>query len=154
MNDPSSQPDAGPATAPAPGEAGPGHPASQAGTVAIGDLVISWYDDQPVQYGGPEDRPGRSTLSVQLLARALPVRKCDPERVAPATVPIPERDARVNVAKRPRDEMPYAADGPWKLTLPGVVLPSWHRTKRDATATGLRRLAIIDWRASVTPTAG
>jgi len=123
----------------------PARQASAASAVAIGDLVISWDDDEAVEYGGPADTPGRSTLSVQLLAKTRPTRKCDPEHVAPATVAIPERDARVNVAKRPREEMPNYAAGPWKLSLPGVAWPSWHRTKRDATATGLRRLAIMDW---------
>jgi len=31
--------------------------------------------------------------------------------------------------------------------LPGQQ-PSWHRTKRDGTATGLRQLAILDWHAA------
>ncbi|WP_230415883.1 hypothetical protein [Micromonospora tarapacensis] len=115
-----------------------------AGIPAVGDRVISWYDDAPVEYGGGDGGPW-TTLSFALLANGLPVRKCEPERVAPAGVPIPERDARVSVVKRTRAEMPYGESGVWQLTLPGDGVSTWHRTKRDATATGLRRLAILDW---------
>jgi hypothetical protein len=129
-------------------EAAPGS-ATPAGAIAAGDLVISWYDSGPVQYGGPDDRGrGHSTLSCELLGTSAPVRECDPARVAPADIPIPAQDARVNVAKRPRTEMPNGAAGPWRLTLPGVTQPSWHRLQRDAVAAGLRRLAILDWHAT------
>jgi hypothetical protein len=149
MNDPSSLPAADAATAQAPGEADPeaAHPASPAGTVAIGDLVITWDDDEPREYGGPSDHPGFTEVSFGLLDRRTPVIKCDPQRVAPAGTPIPARDARVTVEQRPRPERPYGAAGSWRLTLPGQ-LPSWHKTKRDGTAAGLRQVAIIDWHAS------
>ncbi|SCL36406.1 hypothetical protein GA0070615_3048 [Micromonospora aurantiaca] len=111
---------------------------------AVGDRVISWYDDDPVEYGGGDGGPW-TTLSFALLAGGLPVRKCEPERVAPADTPIPGKDARVSVVKRTRAEMPYGEPGVWQLTLPGGGVPTWHRTKRDATTTGLRRLAILDW---------
>ena len=67
--------------------------------------------------------------------------------MAPVTVTIPERDDRLTVQKRPGSEVPYGVPGPWRLTLPGVEHPSWHRIKRDAVTTGLRRLAILDWHA-------
>ena len=129
----------------------PVQPAYPTDAVAVGDLVISWYDDEPVTYGGPGDR-SFTTLSFEFCGRSAPVRKCDPEQVAPADIPIPATDARVNVVKRPRAEMPYGEPGPWKLTLPAAKHPSWHRTKRDGTATGLRRLAILDWHAARVPT--
>jgi hypothetical protein len=128
----------------------PIQPAQPTDAVAIGDLVISWYDDEPVTYGGPGDRPF-TTLSFEFLGKSALVRKCDPEQVAPADMPIPAKDARVSVVKCPRAEMPYGEAGPWKLTLSGVMHPSWHRTRRDGTATGLRRLAILDWHAARTP---
>lgn len=148
MNDRSSLPAAAEATAPAPGEAHPepGHAASRAGTIAIGQLVITWDDDEPREYGGPSDRPGLAEVSFGLLDRRTPVIKCDPQRIAPADTPIPARDARVTVEQRHRSERPYGAAGNWRLTLPGQ-LPSWHKTKRDGTAAGLRRVAILDWHA-------
>ena len=81
------------------------------------------------------------------------MRKCDPDLVAPASVPVPARDARVSVVKRPRDEMPDGAAGPWRLTL-GGALPSWHCTKRDGRTAGLRRVAIVDWHAARAAQAG
>lgn len=123
-------------------------PATQPGPVpgiAIGDLVITFYDDDPVEYGGTGDR-GYSTLEFQPLSGRTPVRKCDPGLVAPAGTPIPARDARVSVAKGTSAEKPYGAAGIWTLTLPGLPA-SWHKTKRDATATGLRCVAILDWHA-------
>jgi hypothetical protein len=144
MNDRSSLP-AAEATGQAQPE--PGHAASPAGTVAIGQLVITWDDDKPRQYGGPSDHPGFTEVSFGLFDGRTPTIKCDPERVAPADTPIPARDARVIVEQRDRSERPYGAAGNWRLTLPGQ-LPSWHKTKRDGTAAGLRRVAILDWHAS------
>ena len=138
MNDRSSLPAA---EATAQGEARP-----ERGTVAVGQLVITWDDDKPREYGGPSDHPGLTEVSFGLLARGTPVIKCDPQRVAPADTPIPARDARVTVEQRHRSERPYGADGNWRLTLPGQP-PSWHKTKRDGTAAGLRRVAILDWHA-------
>jgi hypothetical protein len=149
MNDRSSLPAAAEATAPAQGEAHPepGHAASPAGTVAIGQLVITWDDDEPREYGGPSDHPGLTEVSFGLLDRRTPVIKSDPQRVAPADTPIPARDGRLTVEQRHRSERPYGAAGNWRLTLPGQP-PSWHKTKRDGTAAGLRRVAILDWHAS------
>jgi len=114
--------------------------------VAVDDVVITWYDDDPVRYGGDSD--GAFTeLSFGLCSGRLPVRKCAPDRVAPASVTIPGSDPRVEVAKLRPAEVPPGAEGPWRLTLPGQR-PSWHRLKRDGTAAGLRRLAILDWHAA------
>jgi len=79
--------------------------------IAEGDLVITWYDDKPVQYGGPGDGGPFTTLSFGLFDGRTPVRTCDPERVAPASTPIPSQDPRVTVVKRPRSEMPYGEPG-------------------------------------------
>ena len=138
MNDRSNLP-AAEATAPATGDAHPqpGDAASPAGTVAIGQLVITWDDDEPRAYGGLSDHPGFTEVSFGLFDGRTPVIKCDPQRVAPADTPIPARDARLTVEQRPRAERPYGAAGNWRLTLPGQ-LPSWHKTKRDGTAAGLR----------------
>ena len=114
--------------------------------IAVGQLVITWYDAKPVKYGGTASR-GFTELSFRALDSGPAVRKCDPDRVAPADTPIPTRDARVTVEQRPRSERPPGAPGNWRLTLPGQ-LPSWHNTKRDGTADGLRRVAILDWHAA------
>lgn len=128
---------------PATGEATAPADALPAG-IAVGATVISWYDDSPVIYGGPADDPSFTRLKVGV---GLPVRYCGPDRVAPADTPIPVRDVRIGVEKRPRAEMPSGESGAWRLTLPETDHPSWHRIKRDAVSTGLRRLAILDWHA-------
>ncbi|SNT65677.1 hypothetical protein SAMN05421812_12520 [Asanoa hainanensis] len=138
MSNQSNPPVTGEATAP-----GDAQPAG----VAVGATVISWYDDSPVIYGGPGDNPTFTQLKFGVGTGGLPVRYCGPERVAPAETPIPERDSRIGVEKRPRAEMPYGESGVWRLTLPDIVYPSWHRIKRDAVSVGLRRLAILDWHA-------
>lgn len=156
MNQPNSQLPAGPATPPDPDE-----PAARAdqertpqpGAIAIGEMVIAWNHDRPMQYGGPGDGPYEE-VSFGLADKSAPVLKCDFRHVAPAGTPIPAQDARVTVSQRPRGERPEHAEGLWRLTLPGVPWPSWHRTKRAATAAGLRRLAIIDWHAARSPGAG
>lgn len=117
--------------------------------VAEGDLVITWYDYEPVKYGGPGDGGPFTTLSFGLLDGSTPVRTCDPDRVAPADTPIPPQDSRVSVVKRPRSEMPHGEPGNWQLILPGQH-PTWYRTKRDGTTAGLRRVAILDWHAART----
>lgn len=122
-------------------------PPAEPGDIPAGTRVITWYDDQPVEYGGPADGGPWTTLSFALLAGGLPVRRCEPQWVAPADTMIPAHDARVTVEKRTRAEMPYGEPGVWRLTLPGATAPTWHRTKRDATATGLRRVTILDWHA-------
>jgi hypothetical protein len=118
------------------------------GPVAKGDLVINWYDANLVAYGGEPDDSRFTELSFGLFQGGRPVLKCPPDRVAPAGTPIPDRDDRVSVTKRTRAEMPYGEPGIWYLSLPGVEHGSWHRTKRDATATGLRQVAILDWHAA------
>ncbi|MEV0732423.1 hypothetical protein [Polymorphospora sp. NPDC050346] len=132
-----------PATGPTP-EATAGLPAG----IAVGDEVISWYDDEPVIYGGPGDGGPFTTLRFAFGSGRLPTRLCEPDRVAPVDTPIPDRDERIVVEKRPTRERPYGEAGVWRLTLPGTIHPTWHRTKRDAVATGLRRLAIRDWHAT------
>ena len=119
--------------------------------VAAGDLVISWDDTEPVTYGGPSEHT-LTTLILDLTGKAGKIRKCDPGKAAPASVTIPAKDPRLSVEKRPSAEKPYGAQGNWKLTLPGQQ-PTWHSTKRDAAAAGLRRVAILDWHAARTPAA-
>lgn len=123
----------------------PADPAALPCPVAVGDLVISCHTEDPAEYGGPSDN-GFIELIVSFGGPAH-VLKCDPKDVAPADVPIPEKDGRVQAVKRPRAEVPYAQPGPWRLTIAGADRVSWHKTKRDATATGLRQVAIIDWHA-------
>jgi hypothetical protein len=121
-------------------------PGQRARGIAPGDLVITFYDDKPMLYGGNEDGPF-TTLSFKALGGGTPERKCDPGQVAPASTPIPAADPRVSVAKRRRDEAPQPGYI-WALSLPGAERPTWHKTKRHAVATSLRRLAILDWHAA------
>lgn len=156
MNQPNSQSPADPAIPPArdePAADTAGGLLPQPDATAIGELVICWDHDRPMQYGGPSDGPW-DTVSIEALSKTAPVIRCDFRHVAPADTPIPAQDTRVTVVKRPRDEMPYGAAGPWKLTLPGVTRPSWHRTKREGTAAGLRQLAILGWHAARSAQAG
>ncbi|MEV4212608.1 hypothetical protein [Micromonospora sp. NPDC049662] len=131
---------------PATGEATAPADALPAG-IAVGATVISWHDYSPVIYGGPTDDPAVNRLKIGVGTGGLAVRYCGPDLVAPADTPIPERDGRIGVEKRPRAEMPYGQPGAWRLTLPQTDHLSWHRLKRDAVSTGLRRLAILDWHA-------
>jgi len=119
----------------------------QPAAIAIGELAISWNHDRPMQYGGPGDGPYEE-VSFGLADKSAPTLRCELRHVAPAGTPIPAQDARVTVSKRTREEKPEHAPGAWRLTLPGVPRPSWHPTKREATATGLRQLAILDWHAA------
>jgi len=121
--------------------------------IAIGDLVITWWDSEPVAYGGPGDGGPFTTLSFGLCSGRTPVRTFGPQRVAPAGTPIPAQDARVTLANRVRSERPDGAAGTWRLTLPGQPA-SWHKTKRDGTAAGLRQVAILDWHAARAAQAG
>ena len=141
------------ATAGDPAQAGPGagppgpERTPRPAAIAIGELVISWNHDRPMQYGGPGDSPWEE-VSFGLADTSAPTLKCELRHIAPARTPIPAQDTRVTVSKRPRAEKPEHAPGDWRLTLPGVPRPSWHPTKREATATGLRQLAILDWHAA------
>jgi len=108
----------------------------------IGQPVMSWYDSETVTYGGEdENRDGFVSLRVGIGSGALPVRKCERNRVAPVNTPIPMKDDRVQVEKLSKKA--YWMQGPWMLTLPDSM-PDYFRTKRDAVAAGLRRVAIID----------
>lgn len=122
-----------------------GGQAPPAVTIQIDDSVISWYDENAVRYGGPCDDAAWTTFEFGVLSDRRPVRKCPQERVAPADTPIPLKDPRVSVVKLSRGEY-VTWIGPWQLQLPGQKAECF-KTRRDAVATGLRRLAIIDWHA-------
>jgi len=111
--------------------------------ITAGDKVINWYDDAIVSYGGPSRDDTFTTLTFGMLDGRAPTLACEIEHVAPADTEIPTADARLAVQKQPRSTMPYGVAGPWLLETPlseaGRVFRSWHRTKRDATAMGLRR---------------
>ena len=118
-------------------------------TDLIGQPVISWTYTDVNRYEGESDHPGMTSLRISLLhPGSLTGLTADLHSVAPAATPIPVADERVRVTKSSKDEarahgVAYPS-GPWRLDLPAQN-PSWHRTKRDATTTGLRRVAIIDW---------
>lgn len=109
---------------------------------AVGELVISWWDDRPVFYGGLP-REGVETYARYGTPYTQRTRFCDPGRVAPATTPLAaSNDPRLTVVKG-RKPHPWL-DGPWNLTHPGADAPEWFRTKREALDAGMRRLAIGD----------
>lgn len=112
----------------------------------VGATVLSWLDADPVTYGGPDPaRPEAATLKFQLFGGQAPTRYCRPDWVAPADTPTPAADPRVTVVKLPRKPAPWAA-GNWELRIDTGAdqLVSHFATKREATATGLRRVAILD----------
>ncbi|MEV0732421.1 hypothetical protein [Polymorphospora sp. NPDC050346] len=122
--------------------------------LAVGEKVMSWEHDMEIRYGGPSDAYAYAVLTDR--ATGEPVLYCPPQHVAPVGTPIPVKDERVVIEKRPTWERPYGEVGVWRLTLPSGE-PSWHRTKREAIAHGHRRLAILDWHAdrpSVLPHTG
>jgi hypothetical protein len=112
-----------------------------------GDLVISKWDAEPFIYGGPSDQPGMTKLKIGRLSdgRYGVERFCDPEDVAPAGTPIPDKDDRARIVKLPKKRYPWDS-GPWMAYLPGVPeeQATAHATKRAAHAQAMRRLAIAD----------
>jgi len=110
----------------------------------IGKPVISAAWDDEYEYAG-EPADGFAGITLGHQARRI---SSEFQHVAPADTPIPAQDERVVVVKstaaaaRARG-VRYPA-GPWMLDLPGRR-PSWHKTKRDALAKGLRVMAIRDW---------
>jgi len=115
--------------------------------IEVGAKVIYAAQKGTFEYEGPTDCGSGDTITFGLaVSREHPGVKCDPGQVAPADTPIPAKDDRVTVVKRPMGTYP-TWHGPWLLFLADVRL-GYHRTKRDATAEGLRRVAIADWHAA------
>lgn len=117
-------------------------------TTLIGQPVITWGMAGTYAYGGPSPDPGSEQTHFSFAGvNGLNEHFCDPDRVAPADLPLPDADPRLAAAitKHPRKPAAWLA-GPWELALPGGR--SFHKTKREATETGLRRLAIADWQAA------
>jgi hypothetical protein len=113
--------------------------------VPAGTLVIYTGQDGTFAYTGPADGPwGQIAISFSREHHGL---RCAPDEVAPADIAIPTHDARVTVVKRERGMYP-THKGPWRLTVAGQDR-DFYRTKRDATAAGLRAVAILDWHAGV-----
>lgn len=120
-------------------------------SIEIGDTVITWNDSEPRIYGGPSDDPAFESTKFDMRYGGTPTILCSAERVAPATVTIPDSDARVTTVKHAR-KLASHHSGPWELQLPGIATSdsSFFKTKRDAVAAGLRRLAILDFHANQT----
>jgi hypothetical protein len=66
--------------------------------------------------------------------------------VMPADRPVSTADSRVTIEKMPK-KRDYQDSGPWLLHLPGLDgrTRRGYKTKRDAVADGLLRLAIDDY---------
>lgn len=108
-------------------------------------VVIYAAQDGEFRYEGPNDDRRFATIAFSYGSK-LNGLKCDPRLVAPADTPIPAASDRVNVVKQARGYYPTHT-GPWLLYVDGKSL-GYHKTKRDATADGLRTVAILDWHAS------
>lgn len=117
-----------------------------------GQTVISWSTDTHYRYAGEGDRRGMNRVTFRIGVGGLSDLQAAFDRVAPADTVIPAKDERVVVVKSTTAEARAAGDsypsGPWRLDLPGVRA-TWHKTKRDATAAGLRRMAILDFHAAL-----
>lgn len=115
----------------------------------IGQPVLSWSNEERYIYLGPDgDRSGMNSLEIGRNGIRL---RASFDSVAPADVVVPLRDIRVNVSKgdlRTARACGHYGRGAWMLNLPGRRT-TWHNTKGEAMAAGLRRLAIIDWHASL-----
>lgn len=116
----------------------------------IGTTVITMGGLDPVTYAG-RDPHGGGFESTTFRASGCTVH-CDPERVAPASTPLADaKDPRITVTKGTIREARAAGHygrGSWTLHLPGTRA-TWHNTKAEAVAAGRRRLAILDWHASL-----
>ncbi len=112
--------------------------------VPAGTLVIYTDNAGTYRYDGPADGP--FTQVAMALGSAGPHGlTCDPALVAPADTPIPARDDRVVATRRERGYYPTHR-GTWQLAVAGRER-GFFGTKRDATAAGLRTVAILDWHA-------
>ncbi len=125
--------------------------------VLVGQPAISWGSERPYVYGGKPDHEGMGSIEIGVGRRMATVIRTDPARVAPADTPVPAKDPRVTVVKVAKERVPsyYRATkaGKWRLTLPGVERDDYFDTKKEATAAGLRRLAILDYQATRTSVA-
>lgn len=118
--------------------------ATTAREVPADTLVI--YADQVGQflYQGPSSG-AYAEIGIALGGNRPHTLRCDPALVAPADTAIPDKDSRVSIGK----QVAYPSwQGPWLLLVPsadGTIEGTYHKTRRDGTATGLRALAILDW---------
>src|SRR3954451_4035716 len=122
-------------------------PATITAPVAVSEKALTWFDSEPIIYGGPSDKAGWSSL---IVGRRVE-RQCDADRIAPADTPVPAKDPRVEVTKRTTREARaanYYGRGSWSYTIPGYAWTMRADTKRAALADGARRLAILDWHAA------
>lgn len=113
----------------------------------IGTPVISWGLDGEYVYAGHYEQGTRMTFDLRHRRTTL---AAPYTKVAPATVVTPVKDERVVVTKGTKEQakadVGYGPLGIWRLAPQGPDgRPSWHKTKRDATTTGLTRQAILDW---------
>jgi hypothetical protein len=111
----------------------------------IGAVVLTYFDSKPVLYGG-DYADGWSSLKFGIGTGGLPVRSCGVTKVMPADRPVSTADSRVTIEKMPK-KRDYQDSGPWLLHLPGLDgrTRRGYKTKRDAVADGLLRLAIDDY---------
>lgn len=117
----------------------------------IGLIVLDWQGGNDNLYAGPHPRGGGGfQLEFGIGSGGPSLLRCLPEHVAPADTPVPVKDPRCVVVKRPKDQVPawYRATkaGMYELSLPGQT-PDYFTKKGDAVREGHIRLAIIDWHA-------
>lgn len=117
----------------------------------IGKTVIHYSGDTRYIYEGEHDIPGVTGTRWNLRDnQELPAIRADLNSVAPASLVIPEKnDGRLEVVKRDPSELEHGKRGrAWQARIDDRWVSNF-KTKRDAMATGLRRLAILDWHDQV-----
>ncbi|MGO2778232.1 hypothetical protein [Glutamicibacter arilaitensis] len=114
-------------------------------TELIGTEIIMAGSDSIHIYDGPADSPGWNRITLNM-GGGLMKAQADFDAVAPATVEIPLKDERVTTVKHEKKPQPWLA-GVWQLRINDISY-GFFKTKKAATAEGLRRLAIMDWHAS------
>lgn len=112
-------------------------------TDLIDGAVITAHQGGTFIYKGESDNPRFVRIGFSMGHGGHPNLRASFESVAPADIEIPAKSDRVNVIKHEKKPFPWAA-GRWQLEVNGERY-GYHKTKRDATAEGLRRVAIMDW---------
>lgn len=115
-------------------------------TDLIDGAVITAGQDGTFIYKGEPDDPRFVRIGFSMGHGGHPNLRASFESVAPADIEIPAKSDRVSIIKHDRKPFPWVP-GRWQLEVDGERY-GFHKTKRDATAEGLRRVAIMDWHAA------
>lgn len=120
--------------------------------IETGTEVIHAEHSGTYLYGGPDDHGGGwCAIRVTIGRPGSATITCEPAQVAPADAAHPNpADTRYRIEKLRRKRHPWDP-GPWLAHVEGLTnpdSPAAFKTKRDATAYAIRRLAIADYHAA------